>query len=229
MKLALLIASMGLYVAPATPLYEATESISEPETSIVEETTSEETTSEETPAEDTDPGYTDPGDVPFTYNDFYKAMQTWLQMYLPATAVTAIMLAITLAVVAFRVIAFAKKLKKSKDANADEIAEKVLAIIKDNFKDMADDTIKDLSEKVTEIKPVLDTFAKILALSQEDSPEARVAILNLISALGVSDEATKQAEDSKKELETKAEEEKKSKEETVKELTEIASYDGTQL
>lgn len=224
MKLALLIASMGLYVAPATPLYEATESISEPETSIVEETTTEETTTEETDTE-----YTDPGDVPFTYNDFYKSMQTWLQMYLPATAVTAIMLAITLAVVAFRVISFAKKLKKSKDANADEIAEKVLAIIKDNFKDMADDTIKDLSEKVTEIKPVLDTFAKILALSQENSPEAKVAILNLISTLGVSDEATKQAEDSKKEVEAKAEEEKKSKEEAVKELTEIASYDGTQI
>lgn len=223
MKLALLIASMGLYVAPAAPLYEATESISEPETSMVEETTSE-TTSEETDTE-----YADPGDVPFTYNDFYKSMQTWLQMYLPATAVTAIMLAITLAVVAFRVISFAKKLKKSKDANADEIAEKVLAIIKDNFKDMADDTIKDLSEKVTEIKPVLDTFAKILALSQENSPEAKVAILNLISTLGVSDEATKQAEDSKKEVEAKAEEEKKSKEEAVKELTEIASYDGTQI
>lgn len=214
MKLALLIASMGLYVAPATPLYEATEGVSEPETSIVEETTSEET---------------DPGDVPFTYNDFYKSMETWLQMYLPATAVTAIMLAITLAVVAFRVIAFAKKLKKSKDANADEIADKVLTIIKDNFKDMADDTIKDLSEKVTEIKPILDTFAKILALSQDSSPEAKVAILNLISTLGISDEATKQAEDSKKEVEAKAEEEKKSKEEAVKELTEIASYDGTQI
>lgn len=221
MKLALLIASMGLYVAPATPLYEATETISEPETSIVEETT---TTSEDTTTE-----YPDPGDVPFTYNDFYKAMQTWLQMYLPATAVTAIMLAITLAVVAFRVIAFAKKLKKSKDANADEIAEKVLAIIKDNFKDMADGTIKDLSDKVTEIKPVLDVFAKILALSQDDSPEARVAILNLISDLGVSVEATKQAEDVKKDVQAKVEEEKKSKEETVKELTEIASYDGTQL
>ena len=35
-----------------------------------------------------------------------------------------------------------------------------------------------------EIKDVLETFAKILALSQENTPESRVAILELIQRLG---------------------------------------------
>ena len=81
-----------------------------------------------------------------------------------------------------------KKLKKEKNLTAQDVKEQVCAelekvVSKQVVEKVA--TYFDSAEKMQkEIKDVLETFAKILALSQENTPESRVAILELIQRLG---------------------------------------------
>ena len=81
-----------------------------------------------------------------------------------------------------------KKLKKEKNLTAQDVKEQVCAelekvVSKQVVEKVA--TYFDSAEKMqNEIKDVLETFAKILALSQENTPESRVAILELIQRLG---------------------------------------------
>lgn len=81
-----------------------------------------------------------------------------------------------------------KKLKKEKNLTAKDVKEQVCAelekvVSKQVVEKVA--TYFDSAEKMQkEIKDVLETFAKILALSQENTPESRVAILELIQRLG---------------------------------------------
>ena len=71
-------------------------------------------------------------------------------------------------------------------------------------------------------------FAKILALSQENTPESRIAILNLISELGV---VTKEIVDNAKVIvEDAVKQEEEKKEQVENQLNEIIeSYDGTSI
>ena len=39
-------------------------------------------------------------------------------------------------------------------------------------------------ESIVKIKPYLDTFIKVLALSQENTPQSRLAILDLLQEMG---------------------------------------------
>lgn len=81
-----------------------------------------------------------------------------------------------------------KKLKKEKNLTAQDVKEQVCAelekvVSKQVVEKVA--TYFDSADKMQkEIKDVLETFAKILALSQENTPESRVAILELIQRLG---------------------------------------------
>lgn len=81
-----------------------------------------------------------------------------------------------------------KKMKKEKNLTAQDVKEQVCAelekvVSKQVVEKVA--TYFDGAEKMQkEIKDVLETFAKILALSQENTPESRVAILELIQRLG---------------------------------------------
>ena len=74
----------------------------------------------------------------------------------------------------------------------------------------------------------MSIFAKILALSQENTPESKVAILNLIEELGV---VGKDLTDTAKEVVIESKElAEQAKEELDKKIDEIVeSYDGTSI
>lgn len=81
-----------------------------------------------------------------------------------------------------------KKLKKEKNLTAQDVKEQVCAELEKVVSKQVVEKVAvyfDGAEKMQkEIKDVLETFAKILALSQENTPESRVAILELIQRLG---------------------------------------------
>ena len=81
-----------------------------------------------------------------------------------------------------------KKLKKEKNLTAQDVKEQVCAELEKVVSKQVVEKVAvyfDSAEKMQkEIKDVLETFAKILALSQENTPESRVAILELIQRLG---------------------------------------------
>lgn len=107
-----------------------------------------------------------------------------------------------------------------KDALSKTVGEKVAK----EFSDILPPILK-TQEKTNEIMTI---FAKILALSQENTPESRVAILNLIEQLGtVSSEIVDSAKTAIQESVELAEEAKKQVEEKLDEI--IDSYDGTSI
>ena len=81
-----------------------------------------------------------------------------------------------------------KKLKKEKNLTAQDVKEQVCAELEKVVSKQVVEKVAvyfDSADKMQkEIKDVLETFAKILALSQENTPESRVAILELIQRLG---------------------------------------------
>ena len=72
---------------------------------------------------------------------------------------------------------------------------------------------RDFQKQVGDITPVLNSFAKILALSQENTPESRLAILELIQSIG--NVSTKIIENAKTEVENQIKEEQKDKQDTI--------------
>lgn len=81
------------------------------------------------------------------------------------------------------------------------------------------------------IVKVMEVFAKVLALSQDNSPEARIAILSAIQELGMVQNSV--IEEAKKTIEDKVASEKKKEEEKEKAVSEVAEdtakYDGTSI
>lgn len=111
---------------------------------------------------------------------------------------------------------------------------------KNEFTQVLEDKIGvEVSEKINQFLPkILDTqektknimsiFAKVLALSQENTPESRVAILNLIQELGVVGQEVVNNVKDVIDLEVKtAKEEKEKVDEKLDNL--IEKYDGTTI
>lgn len=80
-----------------------------------------------------------------------------------------------------------------------------------------EDLTKPLAKEVNNMKPVLDTFAKVLALSQENTPNSKLAILELLSQLG----NVELIEEAKQEVVTQEQEKIEKKEQVLEELKKI--------
>lgn len=129
-------------------------------------------------------------------------------------------------------VANIKKLKQSNNLTLKNVSEDVKEILQTNIQESVNEgmdkylpMIISSQEKSNEIMSI---FAKILALSQENTPESRVAILDLIQQLGVVNnelvDLVKQfVVDTQKAVEEK-------KEQVDKQLDEIIEkYDGTSI
>lgn len=129
-----------------------------------------------------------------------------------------------------------RRLAKDKQLTIEKIQELVLGQIKDNLpEDVANEFNKylpALTEYAAKSNEILSTFAKILALSQENTAESRLAILELIEKMGVvSQELVQKAKDevqSQKEDAAKKEEEKREAVQDVISATEPKD-DGTSI
>ena len=117
---------------------------------------------------------------------------------------------------------------KQRDLTLSNVKETILEALDDKVSEAVKNAIKGYLDKAEETEKmtqeVLGDFSKILALSQEDSPEARIAILEIIAKLGnapqeIVDQAKSSVEEAKKGTETLKEEVKK-----------VASeWDGTKI
>ena len=129
-------------------------------------------------------------------------------------------------------VANIKKLKQSNNLTlknvSDEVQNKLEIIVSKQVAEQFGKITPKLIDGQEKANQIMSIFAKILALSQENTPESKVAILNLIEELGV---VGKDLTDTAKEvvIETK-ELAEQAKEELDKKIDEIVdSYDGTSI
>ena len=111
----------------------------------------------------------------------------------------------------------------------EEVCNKVVEILETTNKESVlksiNDIVKPLEDKVGDITPVLNSFSKILALSQENTPESRLAILELIQSIG--NISNKVVEDAKNEIVNQIEEEQKENKENIAILESIEEKNNT--
>ena len=148
-------------------------------------------------------------------NDIWQTIKD--QLNVPTiTSITAIIL---LLVACLKLVSCVKTLNKQKAMTIPNLLKELKAYvdkIKDNeVKQWILEFISPLESKVDKLVPVIDVLVKIIALAQENTPDSKIAILNLIQELGSVE--TKQIEQIQEEI--KAQEQAKVEEQ--EELEEI--------
>lgn len=141
----------------------------------------------------------------------------WLEKNFTAEMITTIMSVLTSLAVVLKLASSLKDLAKKKAMTTEEVCNKVVEILETTNKESVlksiNDIVKPLEDKVGDITPVLNSFSKILALSQENTPESRLAILELIQSIG--NISNKVVEDAKAEIVNQIEEEQKENKENI--------------
>lgn len=104
------------------------------------------------------------------------------------TSITAVMMFL---VATLKLISMVKTLNKQKAMTLENVKQVLLDALKSQNQEEVQKAINDVLtpvlKAVNEINPYLQTFAKILALSQENTPTSRLAILELIENMGKTD------------------------------------------
>ena len=129
-------------------------------------------------------------------------------------------------------VANIKKLKAANNLTLKNVSEEVKAVLGKEISDKIDEhfntVLPNLLSAQEKSNKIMEKFAKILALSQENTPESRVAILNLVQELGIV--ANELVETSKKVVEDSQKAIEEHKEEIGKAADEIINkYDGTSI
>lgn len=95
---------------------------------------------------------------------------------------------ITALTVIFKLSSEVRSLARKKQITTTEVRDTLLATIPVEIKKSVDTAVSQmvapLRQDLNQIMPILKDFGKILALSQENTPESRVAILNVIQDMG---------------------------------------------
>lgn len=192
--------------APTTEIVPpSTEPTSEPTLATDNVPTSEPTTA---PSETTTPTPTPDVDEGATF-DWAEWAKEWLSPQV-LTTVTAVLTAL---VAVLKMVASLKSMAKNKQLTIDGVNEIVVSNLKECVsKEVADKIDAYMPEIIAYEKKSSDimiAFSKILALAQENTPEARKAILEVIQELGIINNTA--VESAKKTIE-KQEEAKKAEE-----------------
>lgn len=148
-----------------------------------------------------------------------KWLGQWLEPQAVATIASWLTYLISFITCFMKLIALKKQNNLTVENVSKELNETLGDKVDEAVKKEMEAYIPALINAVDNQKEVLNVFSKIMALSQENTPESRVAILNLISTLGVVDtETTKKAiEEEQKAIETKEAENKETLESIINE------------
>lgn len=177
-----------------TPTSEVTDiasDVSEPtsEETKVSEPTTEEKTSEETTVPEEKGDIADPNTEATDFD--WKA---WAQEWLSPQVLTTVTAVLTALVAVLKMVASLKSMAKSKQLTIEGVNDVVISNLKDCVsKEVADKIDAYMPEIVAYEKKsneIMIAFSKILALAQENTPEARKAILEVIQELGILNEKT---------------------------------------
>lgn len=202
---------------------------------MASEATTEPTTTETTPTTDTttktdeavdskeDTTKTDTTETTNNGDKVVDEVKKWLGQWLEPQAVATIASWLTYLISFITCFMKLIALKKQNNLTVENVSKELNATLGDKVdeavKKEMEAYIPALINAVDNQKEVLNVFSKIMALSQEGTPESRIAILNLISSLGVVDtETTKKAiEEEQKAVETKEAENKETLESIINE------------
>lgn len=215
-----LLASALLVASPVM----ASEATTEPTTTETAPTT--DTTTKTDEAVDSKEDTTTKTDTTETTNNGDKVVdevKKWLGQWLEPQAVATIASWLTYLISFITCFMKLIALKKQNNLTVENVSKELNATLGDKVdeavKKEMEAYIPALINAVDNQKEVLNVFSKIMALSQEGTPESRIAILNLISSLGVVDtETTKKAiEEEQKAIETKEAENKETLESIINE------------
>ena len=196
--------------APTTEIvHPSTEPTSEPTLATDNVPTSEPTTS---PSETTTPTPTpDTPDTPDKEATF--DWEEWAKEWLSPQVLTTVTAVLTALVAVLKMVASLKSMAKNKQLTIDGVNEIVVSNLKECVsKEVADKIDAYMPEIIAYEKKsseIMIAFSKILSLAQENTPEARKAILEVIQELGIINNTA--VESAKKTIE-KQEEAKKAEE-----------------
>ena len=207
-----------------------------PNTDVETETTPNEGENETLPNENEGEETDKPITIP-TPDDVKNTVEDWLSQWLSPQTIVALGSWLTfLSTALIFVIKWSKERKKGQ-LNNEQLEKDISALMKteigQEIKGQVEQFIPEILARLETQNDVLKTFAKILCLAQENTPESRVAILELIQNLGVIDKENVEA--SKKIVEEKeaekVEKATKQDEELAKiiEDTEAKKDDGTTI
>lgn len=211
----LLIMSLGL-----TPIQKADEEPTEPTTEEVVEETETQTEENETPAEEKE--------------EF--DIQEYLAKWFEPSQVAMIMSWVAYAGTILGLVVKVKQLAKQKQTTAEQVKELVLDEIKKSINEEVADKVKPYLDGVVKINAntndLMKVFTKVLALSQVNDAQSRLAILELIASLGVLDKEL--IEEATKQVEEQVETEEENKNEALEQIDEIiedtsSEEDGTSI
>jgi hypothetical protein len=161
----------------------------------------------------------------------------WAKGWFSPQTLTTLASVLTCLGVVVKCVSEIRRLAKDKQLTIEKVQDLVLTQIKTNLPDdikaEMDKYLPQLTEYAQKSNDILNDFAKILALSQENTAESRLAILKLIEEMGVIsqelvDKAKAEVESQKAAEEKKAEEQKEAVKEVIS-ATEPAKDDGTSI
>ena len=161
-----------------------------------------------------------------------NAVEEFLNKYFSADKVAMYMSWLAYISTILGLVVYVKKLRNEKQLTLKNVTEMISTVIKEvsaeEITKEVEKFLPDILKTQTNTNDILKSFSKVLALSQENTPESRVAILHLIEEMGtIGKEITENAKVVIKE-EVKLIEEHK--EEVEKKLDEIINnYDGTSI
>jgi hypothetical protein len=160
-------------------------------------------------------------------SDFEK----WLSEWLDASTVATIMSYVAYLGTIIGLVAKLRTLKQNNNLTLENVKDTILSEVGDKISTETRNEIEKYLPSILETsknqKEILEVFAKVLCLSQENTAESKVAILNLISQIGIVD--NKVVETAKKEVETQKVEEETKKVENTESLDKIIKDNGTSI
>lgn len=172
-----------------------------------------------------------------TTNDTKNEIKEWLSKFFEPQQVAMIMTWITYIGTIIGLIAKCYSLAKQKTLTAESVKDLIMKDLGDKIDESVANqlttAIVSLNKTAKNQNEVLALLTKVMALSQENTPESRIAILELISRLGVvKDEEIEEMKETinKQVEETKAVEEKTNESvDTIIETYKVSDDNGTSI
>lgn len=162
-------------------------------------------------------------------------IKEWLAQWLTPQQVAMVMTWVAYAGTIIGLIVKLAQLAKSKSLSNENVKDLIMKELGDKVDKSVQDnlatSIVAINKTIERQNEVLALLAKVSALSQENTPESRVAILELISRLGVVDkeDIDKAKETIKEEVKTKREIEQATNESVDKVIEKFDKDDGTSI
>jgi len=152
-----------------------------------------------------------------------KSFWELVKDYFSAETITVISSIIALVIGLLKAIGTIKKLKIDKELTLENVRDELKKQLGDETQEQINKALveitKPIAEQVNSIIPTLDTFGKVLALSQENTPTSRLAILELLT--NTNQVEVQVVEQAKESVEKQVEEEELKKEEQIELLEKI--------